>query len=241
MVTPPYDKGDIEHIVSCKLKDEDSLRVVEERNDGLLVDSVGDVALSFDDIIDQETYTLSRGFFAGITNSRSKRAVESAKVVVECAKSVQKYLREIGVEDAHIHFNFELQDDPLPGQSWKVTHKYDAIIHSNKEGFPHSTAYVLGVPSYTWSDGLEELLTKVGKLRESVKSSQPKSSHFHHCTNFVPVLGGQDWNKEMTAFCRAHSPPIWRAKPSATGGASYLLRRTFSTTSAIKVASILFR
>ena len=110
----------------------------------------------------------------------------------------------------------------------------DGVVHSKKVGSLNATVYVVETAYSPQPSKIEQLLEKVEKLK---KSAQSKSSHFHNCTTFVPVLGGKFWSEETRAMCKANNPPIWRVKPS---GASYQVRRTFST-SAIKIVNFLFK
>ena len=216
-------------MINYTLRDDNSLRVVEKTNNGSL--TLGDDAvITFDDIIDKATYTLSGAFFSENTNRRTKAQTDSKMVEIESAKATLADVLENGEKDAHIHFNVIHKDETSGKDGFEI----DAIIHSNKEDAPNATAYVLEAAYSPQPRKVKQLLENVEKLKKSAQSS---SSHYHNCTTFVPVLGGKFWSKETTAMCKANNPPIWRVKPS---GASYQVRRTFST-SAIKIVTFIFK
>ena len=96
---------------------------------------------------------------------------------------------------------------------------------------PTNTAYVVKVVNSPQPTNVESLLTKVEKLQQSASSP---SSPFHHCTTFVPVLGGRRWSSQTDVKCKMNSPPVWRVQPS---GARFEIRRTFSTIVTKRVGS----
>ena len=201
---------------------------IEKIHNGAL--TLGDKAvIDFRDVVDQGKYTLSGALYSANTNGRTKAQIDSKLVEIECTQAVRDLLLQEGVEDAHMHLSVKEYDE-----SGNCIFEIDGVVHSKKVGSSNATAHVVEAAYSPHPRKKEQLLEKVEMLK---KSAQSKSSHFHDCTTFVPVLGGKFWSQEITAMCKANNPPIWRVKPS---GVSYQVRRTFST-SAIKMATFIFK
>ena len=228
VVIPPIDKDDDARSIEYILEDENSMKRIEGIHSGAL--TFGDKAvIAFRDVVDQGTYTLTGALHSANTNGRTKAQIDSKLVEIECAQAVRKFLLQEGAEDTHMHLSLKEHDE-----NGQCKFEIDAVIHSKKVGSSNATAYVMETAYSPQPKKLKQLLDKVEMFKESAQS---KSSHFHNCTTFIPVLGGKFWSEEVTAMCKAKNPPIWRVKPS---GASYQVRRTFST-SAIKIVTFLFK
>ena len=110
VIIPPFDKDDIARTINYTLRDDNSLRVIEETNNGSL--TLGDDAvIAFDDIIDKTAYTLAGAFVSENTNRRTKAQTDSKMVEIETAKATLNDVLEKGEEDAHIHLNFIHKDE----------------------------------------------------------------------------------------------------------------------------------
>ena len=228
VVIPPIDKDDDAQTIEYTLNDEKSMRLIERMNSGPLTLG-GKAVIDFCDVVDQGKYTLSGALYSANTNGRTKAQIDSKFMEIECTQAVRDLLLEEGVEDAHMHLSVK-EHDEIGNCKFEI----GGVVHSKKVGSSNATAHVVETAYSPQPRKIEQLLEKVEKLK---KSAQSKSSHFHNCTTFVPVLGGKFWSEEITAMCKANNPPIWRVKPS---GASYQVRRTFST-SAIKIVTFLFK
>ena len=201
---------------------------IEKIHHGAL--TLGDKAvIDFRDLVDQEKYTLSGALYSANTHGRTKAQIDSKLVEIECTQAVRDLLLQEGVEDAHMHLSVKECDE-----SGNCIFEIDGVVHSKKVGSSNATAHVVETAYSPHPLKKKQLIEKVEMLK---KSAQSKSSHFHDCTTFVPVLGGKFWSQEITAMCKANNPPIWRVKPS---GASYQVHRTFST-GAIKMATFIFK
>ena len=138
-------------------------------------------------------------------------------VEIGCGLAVRCDVRRIqGTDAVHLHLNYMEKDAkgmPLI--------EIDGLIVDESTHQP--TVYVMECATSPQPNQVEKLLANVEKLK--LMGTMP-SSPFHHCTTFIPVLGGRKWSSETEDKCKAHNPPIWRVKPS---GALYEVRRTFST------------
>ena len=228
VVIPPTDKDDEAKTIQYTLEDDKAMQRIEWIHNGVLTS--GDTAvINFRDVVDQGMYILSGAFYWAYRNGRTKAQIDSKLVEIECTQAVRACLVQNGVEDAHLHLNIKDHDDTR-----NCIFEIDGVVHSKQAGSPNATAYVVETAYSPQPRKIQQLLEKVEMLK---KSAQSKSSHFHNCTSFVPVLGGRSWSEETTAMCKAYNPPIWRVKPS---GASYQVHRTFST-STIKIVTFILK
>jgi hypothetical protein len=255
VVIPPFDKDDPVQTLKLKLTSEEELDRLTDAHRGML--TAGDEAfMYFKDLLDNQVYTFMGGLYHANMDSRSRRRRDCKMMQVGCALAVLRAVRT--PEQARLHLYQEDQDDSTRTDAVK----FESIVIDKKDG-PNATAYVVKSGPTPQPESVDRLLEMVEEVR---LSAQAKKSAFHHCTAFVPVLGGEVWSDETIARCQAHSPPIWRVQPTVAPpfGAKakqsvptyqYQLHRTFSYSSsststafrsgfpsrALKMAILLFK
>ena len=168
--------------------------------------------MTTEDLVDNGVYMIRSQsvYHHGLENLR--RQVDSRVLEQEATLAVKNVLGQ----NAHEHYNVITKKDDD-----NTKNEYDGVVvHKGGETIANSEVYIIECAYSPTPEKVEKLLAKV----ESAKSSLPSQLHFATTSNFIPVLGGRLFTKEVDNICKAKK--IWQVKPS---GGGYCVHRNFST------------
>ena len=167
--------------------------------------------MNIENLIDNEVYMIRSQSVHPRGLQKQRRLVDNRVLEREATLAVKDFLGQNAHEDYNV--TTKKADD-------KTENEYDVVVHNGNETIANSEVYIIECTYSPTHETVKKLLTKV----ELAKSSVPSQLHFSTTSNFIPVLGGRHFTKEIDNMCKTKN--IWQVKPSGNG---YCVHRNFST------------